>query len=86
MLPLFNITDEGLIKEIDSPNEADRDFDGEIDSDIFKLRVGTIYYKWSRTVKRKAGTDDGILGRTLVIDAESFPGKYKIVGETWIRE
>ena len=86
MLPLFNITDEGLIKGIDFPNEADRDFDGEIDSDIFKLKAGTIYYKWSRTVKRKAGTDDGILGRTLVIDAESFPGKYKIVGETWIRE
>lgn len=98
MLPLLSISDEGLIKGWDSDtanstdklgnvlSAFDRDFDGQADNDKFKIKVGTVYYKWTRTVKRKTGTDDGILGRTLVIDAETFPDTYKIVGETWIRE
>ena len=55
-------------------------------SDKFTIKTGTIYYKWSRTVKYKTQASDGILGKTLVIDAEQFPGLYKIVGETYIRE
>lgn len=98
MLPLLSVSDEGRIKgwdakevnEVDAEGNIiygyDRDFDGQVDVDEFKIKVGTIYYKWTRTVKRKAGTDDGILGRTLVIDAETFPDTYKIVGETYIRE
>ena len=54
-------------------------------SDEFTLKLGTVYYKWTRTVKRKEYDDDDILGRTLVIDAETFPGVYRIVGETYIR-
>lgn len=54
-------------------------------SDEFTLKLGTVYYKWTRTVKRKEYKDDDILGRTLVIDAETFPGVYRIVGETYIR-
>ena len=54
-------------------------------SDEFTLKLGTVYYKWTRTVKRKEYEDDDILGRTLVIDAETFPGVYRIVGETYIR-
>ena len=46
--------------------------------------MGTVYYKWTRTVKYKE-SDDAILGKTLVIDAETFPDTYKIVGETYIR-
>ena len=53
-------------------------------SDEFTLKLGTVYYKWTRTVKRKEYEDDDILGRTLVIDAETFPGVYRIVGETYI--
>jgi hypothetical protein len=58
----------------------------ETDTDHFKLKMGTIYYKWTRTVKYKNGTDDGILGRTFVIDADTFPDAYRIVGETYIRD
>ena len=54
--------------------------------DLFKIKIGTVYYKWTRTVKYKESDDDGILGKTLVIDADTFPGAYKIVGETYIRE
>ena len=54
-------------------------------SDEFTLKLGTVYYKWTRTVKRKEYEDDDILGRTLVIDAETFPGVYRIVRETYIR-
>ena len=51
----------------------------------FKIKLGTIYYKWTRTIKRKEEFDDSILGRTFVINADTFPGKYRIVGETYIR-
>lgn len=47
--------------------------------------MGTVYYKWTRTVKYKESENDAILGKTLVIDAETFPDAYKIVGETYIR-
>lgn len=70
MLPLFRIVD------------------GKIDTsedDIFTIKMGTVYYKWTRTVKYKESDDDAILGKTLVIDAETFPDAYKIVGETYIR-
>ena len=69
MLPLFRIEDG----KID---------DGE---DEFTIKMGTVYYKWTRTVKYKESENDAILGKTLVIDAETFPDAYKIVGETYIR-
>lgn len=53
--------------------------------DKFKIKVGTVYYKWTRSVKYKSNDDTGILGRSFVIDAETFPDYYKIVGETYIR-
>ena len=51
----------------------------------FRIKLGTISYKWTRTVKRKEEFDDSILGRTFVINADTFPDKYCIVGETYIR-
>lgn len=54
--------------------------------DLFVIKQGTVLYKWSRTVKYKTELQDGTLGKTLVIDAETFPGPYKVVGETYIRE
>ena len=88
MLPLLSLSDDGIIKGWDAADAGpyDRDFDKETDTDIFRLKIGTIYYKWSRTVKYKDGIDDGILGRTFVIDADTFPDAYKIVGETYIRD
>lgn len=58
---------------------------GEILNEDFTIKLGTVYYKWTRTVKYKESDDDAILGKTLVIDAETFPDAYKIVGETYIR-
>lgn len=74
MLPLFDIK-EGFIQE-----DAEEDH-------VFKVKKGTILYKATRTVKYKESEeDDSILGKTLVIDADTFPDNYKIVGETYIRE
>lgn len=89
MLPLLNINEDGIIEGWDNNlnnftpgnNESFPSETGD-----FKLRIGTRYLKWSRTVKRKSGTDDGILGKTLVINTDTFPNVYKIVGETYIRE
>ena len=90
MLPLLSVTDEGFISGWDSADNGqaiyDKDFDKKTDVDKFRIKQGTIYYKWSRTIKRKTGVDDGTLGKTFVIDAETFPDTYKIVGETYIRE
>lgn len=74
MLPLFHI-ENGQLTGWDS------------DEDIkFTLRLGQICYKWTRTIKYKDNDNDGTLGKVLVIDADTFPGDYKIVGETYIRE
>lgn len=89
MLPLLNVTDEGYIQGWDSSSiyEGDYDcnFDGKRDEDEFKLKIGTVYYKWSRTVER-VDSSDSVLGRTFVIDSDTFPGVYRIEGETTIRE
>lgn len=69
MLPLFNVRNDMILG----------------DSEAFTIKMGTVYYKWTRTVKYKESENDAILGKTLVIDAETFPDAYKIVGETYIR-
>lgn len=85
MLPLLQVNDAGKVLGWDG--DKDDDNDGILEeTDKFKIKIGTVYYKWTRTVKYKESEDDGILGRTLVIDAETFPDDYKIVGETYIRE
>lgn len=85
MLPLLQVNDAGRVLGWDG--DKDDDNDGILEeTDKFRIKIGTVYYKWTRTVKYKESEDDGILGRTLVIDAETFPDDYKIVGETYIRE
>ena len=85
MLPLLQVNDTGKVLGWDG--DKDDDNDGTLEeTDKFRIKIGTVYYKWTRTVKYKESEDDGILGRTLVIDAETFPDDYKIVGETYIRE
>lgn len=69
MLPLFRVIDGKI----------------DMDQENFTIKMGTVYYKWTRTVKYKESEEDAILGKTLVIDAETFPDAYKIVGETYIR-
>ena len=73
MLPLLHIEDG----EIQGWND-EKDLE-------FTLRFGTKYLKQTRQVKYKDG-DEGVLGKVLVIDPETFPGDYKIVGETYIKE
>lgn len=89
MLPLLQVNENGQISGWDGDEEKGEDSNENginPESDLFKIKIGTVYYKWTRTVKYKEGLDDGILGRTLVIDAETFPDAYKIVGECYIRE
>lgn len=88
LLPLLNINNNGEIVGWDKESDNFEPGTGkpfQQESGDFKLRIGTRYLKWSRTVKRK-NEDDGILGKTLVINADTFPNIYKIVGETYIRE
>lgn len=59
--------------------------DDEIKDSDFKIKIGTVYYKWTRTVKYQEYDEDGILGRSFVIDSDTFPADYRIVGETYIR-
>lgn len=85
MLPLLQVNDAGKVLGWDG--DKDDDNDGILEeTDKFRIKIGTVYYKWTRTVKYKESEDDGVLGRTLVIDAETFPDDCKIVGETYIRE
>lgn len=89
MLPLLQVEDDGTILGWDGDEEKGEDINDNgynPESDLFTIKIGTVYYKWTRTVKYKESEDDGILGRTLVIDAETFPDAYKIVGECYIRE
>lgn len=79
MLPLFRIEDDE-IKGIGGSGVDNPD-----NSSIFTLKTGTIYYKWTRTVKRKEDSSNTVIGRQFVIDAETFPDDYRIVGETYIR-
>lgn len=82
MLPLLHIENGEIIGW-----EHQKDSEGVDQGDTkFILRRGTVYYKWSRTVKYASGIDEGSLGKILTIDAETFPGDYKIVGETYIKE
>ena len=51
----------------------------------FILKKGTSYYKWSRTIQ-PVYNDVSFIGQSLVIDENTFPGEYRIVGETYVRE
>lgn len=88
MLPLLQIADNGSILGWNGDEPEGVDENGNKinpEKEEFRIKMGTVYYKWTRTVKYKESENDAILGRTLVIDAETFPDTYKIVGETYIR-
>lgn len=56
----------------------------DFNADSFTLKQGTMYYKFSRTIDL-IEVPDLILGTELTINPETFPGEYKIVGETYVR-
>lgn len=53
--------------------------------EYMKIKYGTVYYKWSRTINID-NTNSSFIGTELSIDIDTFPGEYMIVGETFIRE
>ena len=56
------------------------------EGDEIILNKGTHYLKWTRYVKYKEGIDDSTLGKQIEINTDTFPGYFRIVGETHIRE
>lgn len=46
------------------------------------FKCGEVYYKWTRTKAKRCES----LGNRLIIDAQHFPGVYRFVGETYIRD
>ena len=75
MQPLLLDENGNLIDEYDS-SQKDK---------WFTLKQGTEYFKWTRTVTPRDNANS-ILGKTLVINTNTFPQEFKIVGETYIRE
>lgn len=45
------------------------------------IKQGETYYKWTRNVADEYSN----LGNQIIVDAEHFPGNFKIVGETYAR-
>lgn len=56
--------------------------DGRIvEGNLTIIKQNDVYYKWSRTVAPTYTS----LGNEIIVDAEHYPGTYKLVGETYIR-
>lgn len=53
----------------------------EIKGNLRIIKQHEIYYKWTRSVAPK----DMSLGYRITVDAEHFPGTYRLVGETYSR-
>lgn len=56
----------------------------DFNSDSFTLKQGTIYYKFTRTIDL-IEVPDMLIGTELTINPETFPGEYRVVGETYVR-
>lgn len=52
-----------------------------IKGNLHIVKQHEIYYKWTRTIAPEYTT----LGHRIIVDAEHFPGVYRIVGETYAR-
>lgn len=50
-------------------------------SDGTPIAEGEIYLKWTRSI----AYGDNSIGNTIEISAEKFPGTYKVVGDTFVR-
>lgn len=85
MLPFFNLNDYGDMVGYLNEKAYDFNINETTDQDIFVLKEGAIYYKLTRTVLTKQQSANSTLGKEFLIDAETFPGEYKIVGETSVR-
>ena len=52
-----------------------------ITGNLHIVKQHEIYYKWTRTIAPEYTT----LGQRIIVDAEHFPGVFRIVGETYAR-
>lgn len=56
--------------------------DKRITGNLKVFKKGETYYKWTRRKSKRCES----LGNRLIIDAQHFPGVYRFVGETFIRD
>lgn len=61
--------------------EYTRENGQKITGNLYTFKPGEVYYKWTRTKAKKGES----LGKQIIIDAAHFPGTYRLVGETYIR-
>lgn len=52
-----------------------------VEGNLTIIKQSETYYKWTRTV----ASDYTSVGTEIIVDAEHYPGTYKLVGETYIR-
>lgn len=52
-----------------------------IEGELRTIKQHEIYYKWTRS----KAIDNTSLGHQIIIDAQHFPGTYRLVGETYSR-
>lgn len=85
MMPFFNLNEYG---DIAGYREGNYDFNinEKSDKDSFILKEGQKYFKFTRTVLTEEQSAESVLGEELEINAETFSGEYRIVGETYIRD
>lgn len=53
-----------------------------VQGDLRIIKQYQPYYKWTRTIAPKYTT----LGHTIIVDAIHYPGTYRLVGETYVRD
>lgn len=52
-----------------------------ITGNLAVIKKGSVYYKWTRSKAK----ENQSLGKQIIIDAQHYPGMYRLVGETMIR-
>lgn len=58
--------------------------DLNFNTESFTLKQGTVFYKFTRTIDL-IEVPNMLIGTDLTINPETFPGEYKIVGESYVR-
>lgn len=68
------------------PYEPNSDHYNKLNGDLIQgnlriIKQNEVYYKWTRTIAKPYTA----LGHTIIVDAEHFPGSFRVVGETFSR-
>lgn len=62
-------------------NEFEKRNGDVVQGNLRIIKQYEVYYKWTRTI----APDYNSIGKTIVVDAQHYPGTFKIVGETYAR-